>query len=156
MAFNYGTNTGSGGGFWNMSNFTNLGSKYWDPKPGLASVLGRTGAAISPQDSWQQRLGATAADIAQKEQGRRYLAELLAGNLERDGMVQEGEDKDSKEEGEEESSDLAGGLLESDALGPRYGDLSKTPIGLDLSRYLDPTQPVGEKDITPYGGTIRR
>ena len=127
---------------------------------GLARMLGMAGAAISPEDSWQQRLGATAAEMARKEQGRRYLAELLAGKLERDGALQEGEDKGGKKEGESESSGLGelsdlGGLFESDALAPRNYDWSKTFIGPELSRYLDPTRPIEEKDITPHGGTIR-
>jgi len=99
MAFNYGTNmaagigagtaggasgagSGGGGGFFNLSNFLNPESKYWDPKPGLANTLGKVGASISPEGSWQQRLGATAAKTGQQEQSRRYLAELLTGSKE--------------------------------------------------------------------------
>lgn len=43
----------------------------------LAVLLGRAGAAVSPNDSWQQRLGATAADMASAEQDRKFLADLL-------------------------------------------------------------------------------
>jgi flagellar hook-basal body complex protein FliE len=45
----------------------------------LAVLLGRAGAAVSPNDSWQQRLGATAADMASAEQDRKFLADLLGG-----------------------------------------------------------------------------
>lgn len=137
MAFNYGTNMGAGigagtaggfsgsaggggGGFWNMSNFTNMDSKYWDPKPGLANTLGKVGAAISPKGSWQQRLGATAAKTGQQEQGRRYLAELLAGQTGA-GMTAAG-DAGKKKEEESKSSDLMdlGNVLSSIA-GIDYG-----------------------------------
>jgi len=116
MAFNYGTNMGAGigagtagggvgggGGFWNWSNFTNTQSKYWDPKPGLASTLGKTGAAIAPEGSWQQRLGATAAQTGKQEQGRRYLSELLAGNREAQTPAPDA-DGEKKEKGSSLSS----------------------------------------------------
>lgn len=48
----------------------------------LAVLLGTAGSAISPQESWQQRLGAGAAELAAQEQTRRYLAELLGGEEE--------------------------------------------------------------------------
>ena len=48
-----------------------------EPNPGLASLLGGIGGAMSPQDSWQQRLNQTAYQMAQEEQARRYLAEIL-------------------------------------------------------------------------------
>lgn len=122
MAFNYGTNMGAGigagtaggfsgsggggGGFWNWGNFTNTNSKYWDPKPGLANTLGKVGAAISPEGSWQQKLGATAAKTGQQEQGRRYLAELLAGTMEDRGVLPE------KTGGEEEKKSKPSELMD--------------------------------------------
>ena len=45
----------------------------------LAALLGSGAEAISPQDSWQQRLGQTAGEIAGQEQDRRFLADLLSG-----------------------------------------------------------------------------
>jgi len=45
----------------------------------LAALLGSGAEAISPQDSWQQRLGQTAGEMAGQEQDRRFLADLLSG-----------------------------------------------------------------------------
>lgn len=47
----------------------------------LAVLLGKAGAAISSNDSWQQRLGETAADMASAEQDRKFLADLLSGGV---------------------------------------------------------------------------
>lgn len=62
------------------------GSTDWD---NMSVLLGRTGAAVSPQDSWQQRLGASAAEMGAQEQSRKYLSELLGGSDEGQGQKQE-------------------------------------------------------------------
>jgi len=45
----------------------------------FSSVLGSFGQAISPQDSWQSRLGGAAADMGQQELQRQFLQQLLGG-----------------------------------------------------------------------------
>lgn len=47
----------------------------------LAVLLGKAGAAVSPEGSWQQRLGGEAADMASAEQDRKFLADLLGGGV---------------------------------------------------------------------------
>lgn len=47
----------------------------------LATLLGRAGEAVSPEGSWQQRVGGSAAELAGAEQDRKYLADLLGGGM---------------------------------------------------------------------------
>jgi hypothetical protein len=61
------------------------GAKNWFESldsDNMAVLLGRAGAAVSPKDSWQQRLGATAAKMGAQEQSRKYLSELLGTTAE--------------------------------------------------------------------------
>ena len=43
----------------------------------MATVLGQLGSAISPPNSWQSRLGGTAAELAANAQARKYLSSLF-------------------------------------------------------------------------------
>jgi hypothetical protein len=68
----------------------------------MSVLLGKTGAAVSPKDSWQQRLGATAAQMGAQEQTRRYLAELLgASGKEESTSKSDSKSSESKDEGSE-------------------------------------------------------
>ena len=53
----------------------------------IATLLGRTGEAVSPEGSWQQNLGAVAGETAASEQERRYLADLLGGAPDPTGRI---------------------------------------------------------------------
>ena len=55
----------------------------------MAVLLGRAGAAVSPKDSWQQRLGAAAAEMGAQEQSRKYLSELLGTTAEDEAETEE-------------------------------------------------------------------
>ena len=45
----------------------------------FSSVLGTFGQAVSPQNSWQSRLGGATAGMAQGELQRQFLQQLLGG-----------------------------------------------------------------------------
>ena len=71
------------------------GAKNWFESldsDNMAVLLGRAGAAVSPKDSWQQRLGATAAKMGAQEQSRKYLSELLGTTAEDEAETEEEEE----------------------------------------------------------------
>lgn len=79
MANGASTGGASGGGaLAGLSDLLSGVGKFFEKNPeGAAHMLGQFGAAISPQGSWQERLGAAASQMSQNEQGRKFLAELL-------------------------------------------------------------------------------
>lgn len=72
----------------------------------LSVLLGRAGTAMSPKNSWQQRLGATAAEMGAQEQTRKYLAELLGAS----------DEKKSDSKSREPRSDEKGSELEAEQI----------------------------------------
>ena len=98
----------------------------------MAVLLGRAGAAVSPKDSWQQRLGATAAKMGAQEQSRKYLSELLGTTAEDEAETEEEEEEEGAIGTKGNKSKLTTGQLDA---------LRNPGLGSVLSDYFSRSLP---------------
>lgn len=76
---------GGGGGLAGLSDLLGGVGKFFEKNPeGAASMLGQLGSAVAGPETWQGRLGGAAAGMAQNEQARKFLSELLGQGQEDD------------------------------------------------------------------------
>lgn len=109
------------------------GTKDWaqnaEVSTGLATMLGEFGSAVSQEGSWQDRLGASAAELGREEQSRKYLADILAG---KPGDQQGQEPKGQQASGKKSESDSG----ESDLSRDQADALRDPGLGSILSEYF--------------------
>lgn len=71
-------NTGGGSGLAGLSDLLGGLGRFFEKNPeGAAHMLGQFGTAIAGPETWQGRLGAAASGMAQNEQSRKFLSDLL-------------------------------------------------------------------------------